>query len=359
MILMTLENLVKEALSLSRMDNGTPIVSVPLLSHEAEKNTRGGNPDILVIGIGTAGTRIVQRLNQLAGPELRTLTIISNRRSLKGRSTSSHFTLKSSYFSGGFGLCGGDPDLAERYSEATKKARPDIEALVGNPGFCFIVAGMGGNMGTGAAPVIAHMMRERGAVVTVIVTRPFHLERQRIIRAEQGIRKLSDVAHTLLILDFERLKSVLPAVKVLLQQFSVMNHIIALTIHNIWESTYCESFENFDPKDLHFLLERGTTGTLLVGEFDRNDKEDRRSLNEIQVPLMDFPAHKVKGCILHITAGNDIDLFDTGQIAEGLSMPFDFHVDVIWGTTIRKEMEGKVRVFTIVTRFHDEIREAK
>jgi cell division protein FtsZ len=353
-----LEDLVKEALSSYEPDVAATVSVSTLPCPDVGGSIPEADAGLLVIGIGTAGTRIVERLLRLARPGLRTLAIDSNRESLEHSSATSRFQLKHSYFSGGFGLCGGDPDHVDRYTEATQKAMTDIEPLLGNPEFCFIIAGMGGNMGTGAAPVVARMLRERGAVVIAIVTRPFLYERQRKIRAELGIRKLIEVAHTVLILEFEKLSSVLPAAMVLPQYYSVMDHIIALAIHNIWESTYCTSFENYERKDLHYILERGKIGTLLIGEFDRNDKDDRRSLNErvIQVPLMDFPVREVKGCILHITAGNDIDFFDTGQITDILCMSFDPHSDIIWATTIRKEMDGRVRMFSIVTGLSDESR---
>lgn len=349
-----LADLVKEAL-LSYKPGMSATVSVsPLLSPDIGRRIPEADTGLLVIGIGTAGTRIIERLLNLASPGLRTLAIDYNQESLEFTSATSRFHMKHSYFSKGFGLCGGDPDLVDRYTEATKKAMLDIEPLLGNPEFCFIIAGMGGNMGTGAAPVIARMMRERGAVVTAIVCRPFAFEQQRNARAEQGITKLCEAAHTVLIVEFEQLRSILPTGLVFQQHYPVMDHIIALAIRNLWESTYCESFENFDPKDLHYMLERGGSGTLLLGEFDRFDKEDGRSLAEIHVPLMDFPTHHVKGCILHITAGDDIDTYDSEQLALALCRQFDQHADVIWGTTLIQEMEGKVRMVSIVTGLNDE-----
>ncbi|MCX6690751.1 MAG: hypothetical protein NTW33_01545 [Methanoregula sp.] len=349
-----LNDLVKEALFSYEHDVAATVSVSTLPCPDVGKGIPEAGTGFLVIGIGTAGTRIIGRLSHLAGPRLQTVAIDFDKESLTLSSATSRFHLKPSYFSGGFGLCGGDPDLVARYTEAAKKTRPDIEPLLGNPEFCFIFAGMGGNMGTGAAPVIARTMRERGAIVTAIVCRPFAFERQRKIRAEQAIAKLCEAAHTVLIVEFEQLRSILPAGLMLQQHYPVMDHIIALTLRNIWERTYCESFEIFDRKDLRYMLERGGTGTLLLGEFDRFDKNDGRSLAEIQIPLMDILVHDVKGCILHITAGNDIDLFDTEQMATAMSRPFDQHADVIWGTTLRQEMEGKVRVFSIVTGLSDE-----
>lgn len=350
------DDLVKEAL-LSYEPDAAAMVSVSTLpSPDVRRSISEADTGLLVIGVGTADTRIIGRLLHLGQPGLRTLAIDFDKESLELTSATSRFHVTPSYFFKGFGLCGGDPDLVDCYSDATKKASPDIEPLLGNPEFCFIIAGMGGNMGNGAAPVIARMMRERGAVVTAIVCRPFAFERERNVRAEQGITNLCEAAHTVLILEFEQLRSILPAGLALLQHYAVMDHIIALAVRNIRESTYCASYQNFDRKDLHYILERGGTGTLLLGEFDRFNKEDGRSLAEIQAPLMDFPAHRVKGCILHITAGDDIDTYDSEQLALALSRPFDPHADVIWGTTLRQEMEGKVRMVSIITGLNDEKR---
>jgi cell division protein FtsZ len=346
---MTLDDIVREALLSYENGRETSVSSDTSSGQKSGTDTLVPGTGMLVIGIGSAGTKIVERLHQLAGPGLRTLTINSDQELFENSSASSRVFLKHTYFSRGFGLCGGDPDLADRYVQAARTASPDIEPLLGNPEFCFIVAGMGGNMGTGAAPVIALMMRERGAVVTAIVTRPFAVERRRKLRAEQGIKELGKAAHTVLILEFEKLRSVLPGAMVLPQLFSVMNHIIALTLRNIWECTYSTSFVNFECEDLHSMLEHGKTGTLLLGEFPLNEKQSSCTLSEIQVPLMDFPVHEVKRYIIHITAGNDICLYETDQLAMMVSEPFDLSTEVISGATIRNEMDGKVRLFSIIT----------
>jgi cell division protein FtsZ len=343
---MTLDELVTEALSFS--PPGEPAAASMDVSKNPESIKDIPGASILVIGIGTAGAKIVDRLHQLAGPGLRVLTLDSDRESLEKSPATSRFFLKHSCFSRGFGLCGGDPDLVDYYHEATKTASPDIEPLLGNPEFCFIVAGLGGNMGTGAAPVIARMMRQRGAVVTVIVTRPFTFEHQRKLRAARGIRELSQAANTVLVLDFEKLKSVLPKEMVLPQQYAVMDHIMALSVLNFWEGTKFNAFFAFTLEDLHYMLERGGTGTLLLGEFDE-DAGKRISLDEMRVPLLDFTHEAAKGGIIHITGGYDLGLFESDQIVTGMSMVFNPHADVIWSATVRKEMEGKLRLFTIVT----------
>lgn len=350
---MTLDELVKEALSSG--DPGEPAPDSPDGSKSPETGTDIPGTGILVIGVGTAGTKIIGRLHQLAGPGLRTLAIDSSRESLDASSASSTFYLKPSYFSGGFGFCGGDPDLVERYAEATKKAMPDIEPLLGNPEFCFIVAGMGGNMGTAATPVIAWIMRERGAIVTAIVSHPFAVERKRIGRAAQAIAELGKITHTTLVLDFGKLGSALPKILALPQMFLVMDHIIALAIRNIWEGAMCDSLINYHREDLHTLLEQGGTGTLLLGEFSR-DSGNKISFDEMRVPLLDFNHEAVKTCIIHISGGSDLGLYETEQIMLGLIEPFNPHADTIWAATVRNEMEGKLRMFTIVAGLNDDRR---
>ena len=343
---MTLDELVKEALLMGTTREPVTVSLNDSQSPEPGIDISGG--DILVIGIGTAGTKIISCLHRLAGPGLRTLVIDSNRESLKASSASSTFYLKPAYFSGGFGLCGGDPDLFERYTTAMEMAKTDIEHQPGNPEFCFIVAGLGGNMGTAATPVIARMMRDRGAIVTAVVSHPFSVERKRIARAIRGIEEVSEIAHTTLVLDFENLGSALPKELTLPQLFSVMDHIIALAIRNIWESAMPDSLVNYDREDLHTMFERGGTATLLLGEFSR-ESGCKISFDEMSVTLLDFSPDTVKTCIIHITGGADLDLYETNQIVLGLIEPFNLHVDVIWAATVRKEMEGKLRLFTVVT----------
>ena len=343
---MTLDELVKEALLTGTTRKPVPVSLNDPQNPEPGTDISGG--DILVIGIGTAGTKIISCLHRLAGPGLRTLVIDSNRESLEASSASSMFYLKPTYFSGGFGLCGGDPDLFERYTTAMEMAKTDIEHRPRNPEFCFIVAGLGGNMGTGATPVIARMMRDRGAIVTAVVSHPFSVERKRIQRAARGIEELSKIANTTLILDFEKLGSALPKEMVFPHQYAVMDHILAVAVLNFWEGTKFNSFVAFTTDDLHYMLERGGIGTLLLGEF--GPASGKKILpDEMRVPLLDFSYEAAKGCIIHITGGYDLGLFESDQIVTSLSELFNLHTDVIWAATVKKEMEGKLRLFTVVT----------
>jgi cell division protein FtsZ len=338
------------------------LVQEPLLAQIPEISSPGSSregtapdippADILVIGIGSAGSAVIGRLHHLAGSDIRTLVIDSDTHTVRHSHASSGFHLNHSFFSCSLGLCGGDPDLAGRNREAARNARPAIEPLLENPELCFIVAGMGGSTGSGASPIIARMMRERGAVVTAIVTSPFGFEVQRKDRAGRGVRELEEEAHTVLVLEFEKLKTIVSGSLVLPQLYAVMDHIIASVIRNIWESTRRDWFISFDRGDLHSLLSRGGAGTLLLGEFEKK-YQNRICSDTMRLPLGEYDTRCVKFCILHISGGTDLGLYESEQIMLSLIEPFRRDVEVIHGASVRKGLEGTLRVFTIVAGLND------
>lgn len=304
---------------------------------------------ILILGVGGAGSKIIDHLHAISEVPIKTLIIDVDSRSLNNASSSVVFHVKSSYFQEDFGLCGGDPDLTDRYSTAIRNALPEIEPLIESPELCFIVGGMGGNTGTGMIPVISQFLKEKGIIVTALVTYPFSFEKNRLKRAYQGISQLSRAAHTSVILEFDRIRNSFSPNIGRVDHWAYMDRIIALALNNICETSYPDALISYSSEDLRKILEHGGIGTLLFGEHVHQTVSWPGEKGELQQPFIDFNISEIKGMIFHITGGSDICLYEADRLAELILPDCDQHINFVLGMLVKKEMADSIRFVSVVT----------
>jgi cell division protein FtsZ len=343
-----LDHIINEALADVGCSSGNE--SIPEISG-MKPLLPGHDEQILIFGLGSTGCSILKKINKSGGPGIRTIAVNNNRESLEYSGSSVSFFLKSSYFpSGSYGLCGGNPDLIKRYTSAMEQALPDFEPLTGSPEICFILAGLGGNMGTGSAPVIARMMQDKGSIVTAIVVLPATIEITRRLRAEEGIRNLKPYINTMIVLDLDQLKNLLPGNVPFMHHFLVIDQIVTLTVRNIIESIHSAdaplSVFTFDFEDIRDILKIGGLGTILIAEAACNETI---SSDQLLHPLLRIQFGMIKGAIFHITAGNDTCIFENEMLVADLAREFSLRAEVVWGLTIKREFEGRKLILAIAT----------
>jgi len=161
-----------------------------------------GQPRIVIVGCGGAGNNTINRLHHMGVSGAETIAINTDKQHLDMIQADKRVLIGKS-LTKGLGA-GGYPDVGKR---AAEMARPTLEVLLENADLCFITAGMGGGTGTGAAPVVAQIAKEQGAIVVGMVSYPFQVEKARLIRAEEGLENLAASADSVIVLDNNRLKN--------------------------------------------------------------------------------------------------------------------------------------------------------
>ncbi|MFD1567531.1 cell division protein FtsZ, partial [Halolamina litorea] len=154
-----------------------------------------GSPRIVIIGAGGAGNNTINRLYNIGVEGADTVAINTDKQHLKMIEADTKILVGKS-LTEGLGA-GGDPEMGER---ATEMAQGTIQDAIGDADLVFVTAGMGGGTGTGAAPVVANIAKERGAIVVGMVSTPFNVERARTVKAEEGLDKLEDEADSIIVL---------------------------------------------------------------------------------------------------------------------------------------------------------------
>ena len=238
--------------------------------------------------------------------------------------------------------------LPRHGKEAAKEAIVDLKKAISGADMIFVLAGLGGGTGTGAAPVIAQLAKETGAVVISVVTMPFEAEKARIDKAEFGLQELRDVTDTCIVLDNNRLVDIAGQLPIE-QAFAVANELISTMVKGIVETITLPSLINLDYADVSSIMKGGGVAVIGIGESDSANRVEESVKQALTHPLLDVDYQGASGALIHITCGPDLKLEEFDLIGRIVSENLSPDAQVIIGARISKDFVGKVRVITIMT----------
>ncbi len=302
-----------------------------------------GQANIKVIGCGGGGSNMVNWLYNKGVQGAEVIATNTDKQHLDIISSDKKI-LMGKDLTRGLG-CGGYPNKG---MEAAKESLQALKDVTKDTDMVFICAGMGGGTGTGAAPIIAQLAKQSGAIVIGTVTMPFQIERARIDKAEFGLQQLRQVSDTVIVIDNNRLVNIAGNLPIK-QAFAVANELISTMIKGIVEIIAIPSLVNLDYADVKAIMSDGGVSVIGIGESDSERKVEeaiRRALNN---PLLDVTYEGATGALIHITGGEDLLLDEVNHIGNTVTQALDQDANVIWGARVEKEMAGKVRVMTIIT----------
>jgi cell division protein FtsZ len=241
--------------------------------------------------------------------------------------------------------CGGMP---QRGREAAKEAIVDLKKAIANADMVFVITGEGGGTGTGAAPVVAQLAKETGAIVIGVVTMPFESEKARVDKAEFGLQELREVSNTCIVLDNNRLVDIAGQLPIE-QAFAVANELVSTMVKGIVETITLPSLINLDYADVSSIMKDGGVAVIGIGEADTQDRVNEAVKQALTHPLLDVDYQGATGALIHITCGPDLKLEEFDLIGRIVSENLSPEAQVIIGARISKDFVGKVRVITIMT----------
>jgi cell division protein FtsZ len=302
-----------------------------------------GIPKIVVIGVGGAGGNTINRLHKMGIKGAEIIAINTDKQALDvveadkklviGRNTTR-----------GLGA-GGYPDVARR---AADESKDEIAQIIGEPDLAFITAGMGGGTGTGASPTVAKIAKRNGAIVVGMVSIPFKVERGRIVRAEQGLEELRKECDSVIVLDNQKLLEFVPHLPID-KAFGVMDQLISETVKGISETITQPSLINLDYADVKTIVSGGDVAAMFWGEGTIRDGPEALAHEALHHPLLEVDTAGAKGCLIHITGGQDMSLEFAEKIAEYMTNEIDPYANVILGARVNTDYNGRCRVMAIMT----------
>ncbi|MBS3157618.1 cell division protein FtsZ [Candidatus Woesearchaeota archaeon] len=301
-----------------------------------------GQANIKVIGVGGAGGNTVSWLYKkgIKGAEI---AVINTDKQHLDVHEADRKVLIGRELTKGLGA-GGHPNIG---SEAAKETIQEIKDILKGADMVFVCAGMGGGTGTGAAPVVAKLAKEMGAIVIGTVTMPFELERARMDKAEWGLGELRQVSDSVIVIDNNRLVQIAGNLPIQ-QAFAVANELISTMIKGIVETIAVPSLVNLDYADVKAIMTDGGVCAIGVGESDSEQKVEEATRRALTNPLLDVSYKGSTGALIHVEGGPDLTLDDVSRVGDMVTEALDRDANVIWGARINDAMTGKLRIMTII-----------
>ena len=305
------------------------------------------NAKIEVIGVGGGGSNAVNRMidSDLEGVSFRVLN--TDAQALLQSSADRRVQLGQN-LTRGLGA-GGNPSIGQKAAEESKD---ELQQTLEGSDLVFIAAGMGGGTGTGAAPVVAEVAKQSGALTVGIVTKPFSFEGKRRMRqAEEGIARLAENVDTLIVIPNDRLKDVIAGAP-LQEAFKNADDVLRMGVKGISDIITCPGLVNVDFADVRSVMTEAGTALLGIGIGSGRSRALEAAQAAMNSPLLEAARiDGAKGCVINITGGKDMTLEDMTSASEIIYDVVDPEANIIVGAVIDESMEGEIQVTVIATGF--------
>lgn len=303
---------------------------------------------IKVIGVGGAGTNAVNRMiaTGMVGVEF----IVANTDAQQLRDSLAPLKIQiGNKLTRGLGA-GADPEVGR---DAAHEDRDKIQKALKGADMIFVTAGMGGGTGTGAAPVVAAIAKEMGALVVGVVTKPFRVEgKKRLSRAEEGIVNLKTKVDTLITIHNDLLLKIIDRKTPIDEAFKLADDILRQGVQGIADLIMVTGLVNVDFADVKTVMKETGDAIMGVGIGIGENKALEATQMAINSPLLEETSiHGAKAVLLNIAGGNDLSLHEVHEVTDLIGRQVDADANIIFGTTIDSALDDRVRVTVIATGF--------
>lgn len=303
--------------------------------------------NIKVIGVGGGGGNAVNRMAEAGFAGIELIAVNTDRQALNFSKATQKIQIGEKLTNGRG--AGAKPEIGQKAAEESRDAI--IDAL-NDTQMVFITAGMGGGTGTGAAPVIAEIAKEKGILTVGIVTKPFAFEgKRRMEQAEAGIAELAGHVDSLVVIPNERLKQVSDQKITLANAFEIADDVLRSGVKSISDLIITPALINLDFADVTAVMKDAGHAHMGVGSATGKDKAEQAAQKAISSPLLESTIDGAKGIIISIAASTDIGLEDIDTAAGIVRAAADEDANIIFGVDLKPELEDTMNITVIATGF--------
>ena len=302
---------------------------------------------IKVIGVGGGGSNAVDRMMAEGIQGVEFITVNTDAQALMLSKAPGRVRLGDK-LTRGLGA-GGNPEIGRKSAE---ESADDLYATLKGSDMVFITAGMGGGTGTGAAPVIAQIAKESGALTIGVVTRPFTFEGSRRMQsAEDGINKMKEHADTLIVIPNDRLLQLADKRASLQTAFRMADEVLHQGIQGISELITIPGLINLDFADVKAIMSEGGAALMAVGQASGDERARKAAEQAISSQLLDITIDGARGVLFNVTGGSELTLFEVNQAAAIIRETAHPDVNMIFGAVVDPNMGEDIRITVIATGF--------
>ena len=304
---------------------------------------------IKVIGVGGGGCTAVNRMIEsgvqgvefiVANTDLQVLNVSKAETKLQiGKSITN-----------GLGA-GANPDVGR---EAALESKKEIEEALSGADMVFVTCGMGGGTGTGAAPIVAEIAQDLGALTVGIVTKPFRFEgKKRMDHAEIGIEELRHHVDTIIVIPNDRLRDIIDRTTPMMEAFKEVDNVLRRGVQSISDLIAVSGLVNLDFADVKTIMSKRGNAIIGIGIGVGENRAVEAAKQAVSSPLLETTIDGATDAIINITGGNSLTLFEAEDAAEVVRNAANTDINTIFGAVINENLNDEVIVTVIATGFDD------
>jgi cell division protein FtsZ len=252
---------------------------------------------------------------------------------------------------------GANPEVGKK---AAEESREQIEEALKGADMVFVTAGMGGGTGTGAAPVIAQIARELGALTVGVVTRPFTFEgKKRAAQAAGGIAGMKEAVDTLIVIPNDRLLEIVDKSTPMLEAFREADNVLRQGVQGISDLIAVPGLINLDFADVKTIMSSKGSALMGIGVAAGENRAAEAAKKAISSPLLETSIDGAQGVLMNITGGSNLSLYEVQEAADIVATASDQEVNMIFGSVINENLKDEIVVTVIATGFNEEVVQPK
>ena len=301
---------------------------------------------IKVIGVGGGGNNAVNRMIESGVKGVEFVVANTDLQVLN----SSKADVKIQLGSTGLGA-GADPEVGRRAAEDSKE---EITNVLKGSDMVFVTCGMGGGTGTGAAPVIAEIAQDLGALTVGIVTKPFSWEgKPRSRHAEEGLERLKDHVDTLIIIPNDRLREIIDKTTPMTEAFKEVDNVLRLGVQSISDLIAVTGLVNLDFADVKTVMSNKGAALIGIGVATGENRAVEAAKQSVSSPLLETDIRGATDAIINITGGTNLSLFEVEDAVEVIREASGTDINTIFGAVINESLGDDIIVTVIATGFDE------
>lgn len=305
---------------------------------------------IKVIGVGGGGNNAVNRMidDGVGGVEF--IAVNTDAQALNQSKAGIAMQIGAS-LTRGLGA-GANPEIGRR---AVEESKQQIEEVLEGADMVFVTAGMGGGTGTGAAPAIAEIARNLGALTIGVVTRPFKFEgHKRAANAVNGINEMRKAVDTLIIIPNDRLLEIVDKKTPMLEAFREADNVLRQGVQGISDLIAVPGLINLDFADVKTVMSHKGTALMGIGIAKGKDRAIEAAQKALNSPLLETSINGAHGVIMNITGGRNLSLYEVQEAADIVASASHEELNMIFGSVINENLEEEIIVTVIATGFTEQ-----
>lgn len=307
---------------------------------------------IKVVGVGGSGNNVIARMKEVGLRGVELIAINTDAQALHQSGAEEKLHIGKNLTKGlGAGM---NPEIGR---QAAEENRDEIQDILKDADMIFVTCGLGGGTGTGAAPVVAEVAKESGALTVAVVTKPFSFEgMQRAMIAEEGMEQLKDRVDALVVIPNDRLLQIIDKKTSLLSAFRIVDDVLRQGVQGISDLITVPGVVNVDFADVKAIMQDAGSALMGIGKASGDNRATEAARQAINSPLLEVSIEGAKGVLFNVSGSDDLSMLEINEAANIITESIDPNAKVIFGAVSMNDSDlkkGEIKITVIATGFEE------